>query len=119
MSTLFFQFLARVLVLMVLDVRRDQKRVGHCLRSITSSMALNGALGFSILLAAMYALGDADAALGSPTALVGYSILGILKNGINSVGRVMGLRVIIIFMQISGNVTDVTAAFRCCGFFQR
>jgi choline transport protein len=88
-------------------------------RSIMASMALNGALGFAILLAAVYALGNIDDVLGSPTGLAGYSFLDILRTGVGSVGGAAGMGAVIIFMQIFGNVADMAAASRMLWAFSR
>jgi choline transport protein len=88
-------------------------------RSIMTSMALNGALGFAILLAAVYALGNIDDVLSSPTGLAGYSFLDILRTGVGSVGGAAGMGAVIIFMQIFGNVADMAAASRMLWAFSR
>ncbi|KIN05299.1 hypothetical protein OIDMADRAFT_39600 [Oidiodendron maius Zn] len=88
-------------------------------RSIMTSMALNGALGFAILLAAVYALGNIDDVLGSPTGLAGYSFLDILSTGVGSVGGAAAMGAVIIFMQIFGNVADMAAASRMLWAFSR
>jgi choline transport protein len=88
-------------------------------RSIMASMALNGAFGFAILLAAVYALGNIDDVLGSPTGLAGYSFLDILQTGIGSTSGAAAMGAVIIFMQIFGNVADMAAASRMFWAFSR
>jgi choline transport protein len=83
------------------------------------SMGLNGAFGFGILLAALYAMGDIDAVLGSPAGLAGYGFLDILQTGIGSLGGAVAMGVVITFMQIFGNVADMAAASRMFWSFSR
>ena len=88
-------------------------------QSIMASMALNGAFGFAILLAVLYALGDIKDTLNSPAGLAGYAFLDILQTGIGSAGGAAGMGVVIIFMQIFGNVADMAAASRMLWAYSR
>jgi choline transport protein len=81
-------------------------------RSTMASMALNGAFGFGILLASLFALRNIDASLGSPAGLAGYVFLDILQKGTNSVGGIAGMGAIISFMQIFSNIANMVAASR-------
>jgi choline transport protein len=88
-------------------------------RSIMVSMGLNGAFGFAILLAVLYALGNIDDVLGSPTGLAGYPFLEILRTGVGSVSGAAAMGAVITFMQIFGNVADMAAASRMFWAFSR
>ena len=88
-------------------------------RSIMVSMGLNGAFGLAIILGAVYAMGNINDVLNSPTGLAGYPFLDILQTGIGSVSGAAGMGAVIIFMQIFGNVADMAAASRMLWAFAR
>ena len=82
-------------------------------------MALNGALGLGMILAASYALGNVDDVLQSPTGQAGYGYLDILRTGIGSAGGAAAMGSVVTFMQIFGNVADMAAASRMLWAFSR
>ncbi|KUL81939.1 hypothetical protein ZTR_10359 [Talaromyces verruculosus] len=88
-------------------------------RSIMASMGINGAFGFGILLAALYATISIDDTLGSEAGEAGYPFLYILQNGIGSLGGAVAMASIIAVMQIFGNIADMAAASRMWWAFAR
>ncbi|OJJ45100.1 hypothetical protein ASPZODRAFT_27113 [Penicilliopsis zonata CBS 506.65] len=88
-------------------------------RSIMASMGINGAFGFGILLAALYATANIDDTLASPAGEAGYPFLDILQKGIGSLRGAVAMGSIITFMQTFGNVADMAAASRMWWSFAR
>ncbi|EED14428.1 amino acid transporter, putative [Talaromyces stipitatus ATCC 10500] len=88
-------------------------------RSIMASMGINGAFGFGILLAALYATTSIDDTLGSEAGEAGYPFLYVLQNGIGSLGGAVAMGAIIAVMQIFGNIADIAAASRMWWAFAR
>lgn len=74
---------------------------------LITCIAINGALGFGMLIAFLFCLGDVDAALQSPT---GYPFIEILRAGLNSTAGATAITSLLlaIFM------TTMTSALAAC-----
>ncbi|KAE8552117.1 hypothetical protein TMatcc_002128 [Talaromyces marneffei ATCC 18224] len=88
-------------------------------RSIMTSMGINGALGFGILLAVVYATMNIEDTLDSQAGEAGYPFLYVLQDGIGSLGGAVAMGAIIAVMQTFGNVADMAAASRMWWAFAR
>ena len=88
-------------------------------RAVVLSTVLNGAMGFGILLAALYALGDIDQTLDSPTGQLNFPFLYLLQGGIGSVGGAAAMGAVITVMQIWAGVAGMAAASRMLWAFSR
>ena len=76
-------------------------------RAIMLSVLINGSLGFGMLIAVLFCLGDLEAALETPT---GYPYMEIFRQGTDSVAGALGMTSIILIIGFSysfGFVVDL------------
>ncbi|KAL8823379.1 MAG: hypothetical protein Q9191_005907 [Dirinaria sp. TL-2023a] len=85
-------------------------------RSILTTYVLNGILGFAMLIAVLYSIGDVDAALASPT---DYPFMQILFTATNSAGGAITMTAIIAVMEICATTSSLAAASRQFWSFSR
>ncbi|KAL4786854.1 amino acid/polyamine transporter I [Aspergillus varians] len=85
-------------------------------RSILLSVLINGLLGFGMLLALLFCLGDISAALASPT---GYPFMEIFLQGTGSVGGAATMSAIIIVVCICATTGMMAATSRQLWSFSR
>jgi len=85
-------------------------------KSIFASMLLNGLMGFIILLATMFGLGDIDAALASPTK---YPFIEIFASVTGSEAGGTGLTVIILIMMFAATIGFTATSSRMIWAFAR
>lgn len=85
-------------------------------RAIMFSLYLNGALGFAMVVAFMYALGDLGDAIDTPT---GYSVFPILTGAFNSSGGACAVVALLAFMQTFSTTSAMAAASRQLWAFSR
>lgn len=88
-------------------------------RAILLSTVLNGAIGFGMLLAALYALGDIDDVMNSPAGQLDYPFLNILQSGIGSTDGAIAMGAIVTVMQVWAGVAGMAAGSRMLWAFAR
>lgn len=82
------------------------------------SILINGVLGFGILLALMFCIGDIEAAIGAQLTL-GYPFLEIFSQALNSRAGTTALAVIVIALATTCSVGVFAAATRMLWSFAR
>lgn len=85
-------------------------------RSMIASVAINGLLGFSILIAVLFRLGDQEAALTTPT---NYSFIEIFTQAVQSKAGGSAMTAVIIWTMIFANVGLLATASRMLWAFAR
>ncbi|KAL3482413.1 amino acid/polyamine transporter I [Aspergillus californicus] len=85
-------------------------------RSILLSVLINGMLGFGMLIALLFCLGDLDTALASPT---GYPFMEIFRNGTGSVGGAAAMSAIVIVVCTCSSTGMMAATSRQFWSFSR
>ncbi|KAL3462068.1 amino acid/polyamine transporter I [Aspergillus heterothallicus] len=85
-------------------------------RSILLSVLINGLLGFGMLLALLFCLGDLNAALESPT---GYPFMEVFRSGTGSVGGAAAMSAIVITVCICSTTGMMAATSRQFWAFAR
>ena len=85
-------------------------------RSIMISIALNGTLGFAMIMAALFSLGDLDAVLKSPT---GYPFMEIFHQATKSIAGSAVMASIVVILAISATVGGVATCSRMIFAFAR
>ena len=85
-------------------------------RSIITSITVNGSLGFAILLATLFSLGDIDAVLKSPT---GYPYMEIFLQATGSVGGTTAMAAIVIALAFGCTIGFVATSSRMIWSFAR
>ncbi|KAL4912346.1 amino acid/polyamine transporter I [Aspergillus aurantiobrunneus] len=85
-------------------------------RSILLSVLINGMLGFGMLIAVLFCLGDLETALASPT---GYPFMEIFLNGTGSVGGAATMSAVIIVVCICSTTGMMAATSRQFWSFSR
>ena len=85
-------------------------------RSIVTSIFINGCLGFGILLATLFGLGDIDTVLNSPT---GFPFMGIFLQATGSIKGTTAMTSIIIALGFSGTIGFVATSSRMIWSFAR
>ena len=93
---------------------RDASRVVP--RSILLSLTLNGILGFAIVIAVLFCLGDITAATDTPT---GYPFIEVFLQATDSVNLTTFMSAIILLMGISSQIALLAAASRMMWAFAR
>lgn len=85
-------------------------------RSIFVSMLLNGVMGFAILLATMFSLGDINAALDSPTK---YPFIEIFTQATGSAAGGTGMTIVITIMVFAATIGFTATSSRMIWAFAR
>ena len=85
-------------------------------RSIFTSVLVNGLLGFVILLATLFGIGDINTALNTPT---GYPFIEIFTQATKSNGGGVGMLTIIIVMVFAATISFVATSSRMIWVFAR
>ena len=85
-------------------------------RSIMVSILLNGALGFTIMLATLFSMTDVESALKTPT---GYFYIQVFLDATSSIPGVITMVSIVTFMVIFCNIGILATASRMCWSFCR
>ncbi|GAW20532.1 hypothetical protein ANO14919_100400 [Xylariales sp. No.14919] len=85
-------------------------------RAMVFSVLLNGALGFGILVAILFCLGDVEMALASPT---GFPFMAIFEQGVGSVPGAQTMASILVILMLCGTVSVVASASRMTWSFAR
>jgi amino acid transporter len=85
-------------------------------RAILLSVLINGALGFSMLIAVLFCLGDLDAALATPT---GYPYMEIFRQATNSLAGALGMTSILLIIGICSVIGMLAATSRQFWSFAR
>ncbi|CAL00903.1 uncharacterized amino-acid permease C15C4.04c [Aspergillus awamori] len=85
-------------------------------RAILLSVAINGTLGFTMLIATLFCMGSVDAALESPT---GYPFMEIFQQATGSVAGGLGLSSILVIVGICAALAMLTATSRQFWSFAR
>ncbi|KAH7175229.1 amino acid/polyamine transporter I [Dactylonectria macrodidyma] len=93
---------------------RDASRVVP--RSIMISILINGAMGFTTIIAVLYSSIDIDKAIASPT---GYPYIEIFYQAVGSKGGAAAMSSLIIFMTMSAVIGITTATSRVLWAFAR
>lgn len=81
-----------------------------------SSLAINGAMGFGMLLTFLFCLGDMDAALSTPT---GFAFIEVFSSGTKSIAAASALTSIMIVLSTLGCITNMASASRQLFSFAR
>ena len=85
-------------------------------RSILGSLVLNGCLGFGMLIATLFCLGDIEAALESPT---GYPFMEIFYQATGSRAATAVMAAIVTSLTISATVGSLASSSRVFWSFSR
>ena len=85
-------------------------------RALVASITLNGFLGFGMLLAVLFCLGDLDAALNSPS---GFPFIEIFNQATRSTGATVTILVVIIVLTICATMSNLAASSRMIWSFAR
>ncbi|GIJ86412.1 hypothetical protein Asppvi_005300 [Aspergillus pseudoviridinutans] len=85
-------------------------------RAILLSVLINGALGFGMLIAVFFCLGDLDAALASPT---GYPYMEIFRQATNSTSGALGMTSILLIIGVCSVIGMLAATSRQFWSFAR
>ena len=85
-------------------------------RSIMTSIFLNGALGFSVLVVMLFSLNDIEKALKTPT---GYPYMQVFLDSTKSVPGATAMASIISIIAFSANIGILATASRMCWSFCR
>jgi choline transport protein len=87
-------------------------------RSIATSVIINGALGFGMLIATIFCTGDIDAAFHAETT-IGFPFIEIFLQATGSVGGSTGMTSIIIALAFSSTIRFLATASRMIWSFAR
>ena len=85
-------------------------------RAMLTSVVINGALGFGMLMSLLYCAGDLEAALTSPT---GYPFIAIFTQATKSVGGATAMTAVVVLIAFSATIGTVAAASRQLWAFAR
>lgn len=85
-------------------------------RSMMTGITLNGFLGFGMLLAVLFCLGDVDAALHTPT---GYPFIEIFRQAVGTVGGATAMTTIVVALGICGTIGFLASSSRMTWAFAR
>jgi choline transport protein len=80
------------------------------------SLIMNGLLGFGMLLAILFCLGDVDTVLLTPT---GYPFMAIFQQGVKSLGGATAMSAIITALVVCATISVVASASRMTWSFAR
>jgi choline transport protein len=81
-----------------------------------SSIMLNGVMGFALLIALLFCLGDIDDALTSPT---GFPFMEIFVQATDSTSAATGMTCVLLFMLIAAEIGVMATASRQLWSFAR
>ena len=87
-------------------------------QALMLSLVINEVLGFAIVLALMFCIGNVDAALGA-TETLGYPFLEIFLQAVNSVTGACLMAGLVVVLGICSTVGDFAAASRMLWSFSR
>ncbi|TLD39557.1 gb [Venturia nashicola] len=85
-------------------------------KAMISSLAINGAMGFGMLLTFLFCLGDMDAALSTPT---GFAFIEVFSRSTMSTAAATGMTSIMIVLSTLGCITNMASASRQLFSFAR
>ncbi|EXJ61484.1 uncharacterized protein A1O5_11800 [Cladophialophora psammophila CBS 110553] len=85
-------------------------------QSLVASIALNGTMGFAMLIAILFCIGNIDNALSSAT---GFPFIEIFKQAVNSNGGATALTSIVLSLMIFATIAVLAAASRMTWAFAR
>lgn len=85
-------------------------------RAILLSVLINGALGFGMLIAVLFCLGDLDAALATPT---GYPYMDIFRQATDSLAGALGMTSILLIIGVCSVIGMLAATSRQFWSFAR
>jgi choline transport protein len=88
-------------------------------RAMMSTVILNGALGFVMLLTMCFCIGDLDSVLSSPVGASGMPFIQVFANGVQSNGGATAMTSILIVLSIFCCITNIAAASRQLFAFAR
>ena len=84
--------------------------------TMVSSIAINGTLGFGMLIAVLFCIGNVDNALNSPT---GYPFIEIFAQATNSIASATAMTAFIIALIICAGISLLAATSRMTWAFAR
>ena len=85
-------------------------------RSLLASITLNGFLGFGMLIAVLFCLGDIDAALDMPT---DYPFIEIFQQATNSASGATAMIIVVTILQIAATIACLAGSSRMTWSFAR
>lgn len=85
-------------------------------RSMMTGITLNGFLGFGMLLAVLFCLGNVDDALHTPT---GYPFIEIFRQAVGTVGGATAMTIIVVALGICGTIGFLASSSRMTWAFAR
>ena len=85
-------------------------------RSMMTGITLNSFLGFGMLLAVLFCLGDVDAALQTPT---GYPFIEIFQQAVGTIGGATAMTTIVVALGICGTIGFLASSSRMTWAFAR
>ena len=85
-------------------------------RAMVFSIMLNGIMGFGMLLAVLFSLGDVDNVLHSNT---GYPFLAVIQQGVSSTGGALAMAAVITTLAIVTTISWIASASRMLWSFAR
>lgn len=85
-------------------------------RAMIFTILLNGTLGFGILVAILFCIGDVDSALASPT---GFPVMAIFQQGVGSEQGAQTMASILVILNLCATVSLVASASRMTWSFAR
>lgn len=85
-------------------------------RAMMFSIFLNGMLGFGMLLAILFCLGDLDTILATPT---GFPFMAIFQQGVGSIAGATTMSAVITVLTICATISVVASASRMTWSFAR
>ena len=85
-------------------------------QSLVASIVLNGLMGFSMLLAILFCIGDIDNALSTPT---GFPFIEIFKQAVQSTGGATAMTAVVLSLMIFASIAVLAAASRMTWAFAR
>jgi choline transport protein len=95
------------------EIRNASIVVPHAL---VASIALNGLMGFSMLIAILFCIGDIDAAL---TTATGFPFIEIFKQAVNTNGGATAMSAVVLSLMIFATIAVLAAASRMTWAFAR
>ncbi|KAI4187238.1 MAG: hypothetical protein L6R41_002956, partial [Letrouitia leprolyta] len=85
-------------------------------RSMMASVLLNGTLGFAMLVAVLFCLGNVEDIIETPT---GYPFLAIFQNGVSSIGGASTMGAIVAVLGVCATIAFVATSSRMTWSFAR